>query len=439
MQEYTWLTYVAGRQQLAARLADTKNQFWADAENGLYLCEALRVWNALTFTWKTPYAFSIAAATAPTWLSLGTLASSPRLRTLTDTALYTLMEYHLLEPATGGTWTGTTQFAMTDLSLALQRCRDEAIQASNCNHANPTPIAATPGGTTALLPDNVLDVARAQWVPATGTPTTLMRNDETGFNLYQAGYLQTPPGTPAQYNIATQPPLTLQVDVAPNGEGAYDLIALMAGAAFAPPTASLLNVPDDLAWVLKWGALADLLGRESEATDLLRAAWCKQRYIDGVKLMQHTPWVMEAQINGVSADFVDLAAQDIYEPEWDSAAADLQTVVVAGMDFFTVVPLVNVPIGMSLTVLGNAPVPVLDTDYIQVSRDAWDAVLDYAQFLACFKQVGAEFKAALALEQNFMAAAKLTNGRLSELGLFANLYTTEGQRQTETQPRFATV
>jgi hypothetical protein len=434
---YSWLTFLAARQQLAARLADPTNQYWTDTENGLYITEALRVWNALTFTWKTIYTFTIAAASAPTWYSLGTQAGSPRLRTLTDTALYTLMEYHLLEPPTGGSWTGTSQFSIADLSLALQRCRDEAIQVTNCNQFNPLPTVTIPNIRTIPLADTYLDVSRAQYVPSTGRPTTLMRSDDTAFNYYQAFYLQTPASTPSQYNIASLPPLTLEIDIPPVLPGAYDLIVLESGPALAPPTPTLLNVPDDAVWVLKWGALADLLDRESEATDRLRASYCRKQYTDGLKLMQGTPWVIEVQINGVPANFVSLTEMDWYNPEWDSAAPDFQTIITAGMDFFTVVPDPANSLSITMTVLGNAPVPAVDGDFIQCSRDVWDAILDYAQFLGTFKQGGAEFSASQPLAQGFFDTAIATNGRLKKLGLFANLYDDEGNREVRAQERYA--
>jgi len=98
MPSYQWITYVQARQALAARLADPTNAFWSDAENGLYLIEALRTWSAFTEQWNTYFPF--AASAAPVWYNMGSMAGSPRLRTLTDVYLYTLMEYHLLEPAT---------------------------------------------------------------------------------------------------------------------------------------------------------------------------------------------------------------------------------------------------------------------------------------------------------------------------------------------------
>lgn len=640
---YSWLTFLQARQQLAARLADPTNQFWTDAENGAYIVEALRTHNALTFTWKTSFVFTLAAAFFPQWLSLGTLATSPRLRSVTDTVLYTLMQYHLLEPPSGGTWTGTSQFTIADFQQALQRCRDEAIQFANTNQQNPPSIPTTPGDTFINLPDNFLDVPRARFVepapsavpdppsddplpadavitgiypvfvgssnvdnavhrfyvnnfgidflypfdpqsasftdmlfygnsigtdlslldastvssdidaslfldgltdtttitavgyaivytsatpvintqiaapftipaghglqwalpfavlttngnpglgsisataahgndpvinaagsfalsagrplgntivlatwsgfvaqpfvppppppppPGDNIGVTLMRTDTTALNFYQTNYPQTPPDLPKQYNIASLPPLQLQVDIAPAVEGGYDLIVLIAPPPLSPPTASLLFVPDDCVYALKWGALADLLSRESEATDLVRAKYAKQRYGDLLKVMSAQPWIMQGFINGQTANMVDMTTMDWRRPEWDSNPPDFQTIITAGIDFFTVVPDPDNAMVVGMTVLGNAPVPNSDGSFIQCSRDVWDAILDYAQFLAAYKQGGQEFLAAMPLEANFYSQAMKINGRLEKLGLFANVYDAEGMREIRVQERF---
>jgi hypothetical protein len=433
---YSWLTLADAKKQLAARLADPGNVFWIDDELAHYIREGLRVWNALTFTWKTQFTFTIPAAAPTQWYSLGALTGSPRLRLTLDTNLYTYLQYHLLEPPTGGTWTGTSQFSIDDLAFALRRCLDEAIQAANCNQIQAPPVPSIPNQRSAVLDDTWLDVARALWIPVEGSVVALVRTDDTALNYYQSGYLQTPSGTPSQYNLASLPPLVLEVDVPPADPGSYDLLVLSSGGPLAPPTDTLLQVPNDNAWTLKWGVLADLLDRESEATDRLRAAYCRQRYTDGLKVLQNTPWVMQAEINGVAADLVSVIEMDRYRPDWDSQGPDFQTVVIAGTDTFTVVPDPGFPMSVSLTMLGNAPVPVADTDFIQCSRDVWDAILDYCQFLAAFKQGGAEFTAAQDLEKGFLATAVATNGRLMKLGLFADLFVQEGGRQGRAQERF---
>jgi hypothetical protein len=227
--------------------------------------------------------------------------------------------------------------------------------------------------------------------------------------------------------------LAIDVDTAPNVPGSYDAIALQAGLQFAPPVATLLGVPDDFAWVCKWGALADLLGRESEATDRPRADYCLKRYMDGLKIMARSNWLLAATINGIPCATPSLREMDAFSPEWQNDATAWPSLVTAGMDFCAPGPLSNLPTGVSLNLVGNAPVPSLDGDWVQVSRDVFDVILDYAQVLASFKMGGAEFAATKDLENNFMAAAIRTNKRLADLGLFRDVQV--GRKQNIEEPR----
>jgi len=351
MALYGWLQFATARQQLAQRLADSGNVYWTDAENGLYIQKALRIFNALSYTWKADFAY----ISSKLWNSLGLLSGSPRLRTLTDIGSYTTMEYHLLEPPSGGTWTGSSQFTISDLSQALQQRRDEMLQVSNCNQSLMTGIALTPNTRRTTLPDTVIDVARVRYQPlqatTTGTATsgalsiavasvagiainqlvtgtglayptivlgigsgsiilsqpttgavsgtlqfygasTLYRDDTVAQEFYEAGFWQTPGGRPQTFMLSSEPPLSWDVDIPPGQPGSYEAVVLQSGAVFSPPTATLLGIPDDFAWVAEWGALADLLGRESEATDRERAAYCLRRYQDGLNLLLKTPWIM---------------------------------------------------------------------------------------------------------------------------------------------------
>jgi hypothetical protein len=346
-----------------------------------------------------------------------------------------MMEYHLLEPPSGGTWTGTSQFTISDFSQALQRHRDEMLQVSNCNQSLMTGIALTPNTRRTTLPDTVIDVARVRYLPVTGNPVTLYRDDTVAQEFYEAGFWQSPGATPQTFMLSSEPPLSWDVDIPPAQPGSYEAVVLQSGAAFSPPTATLLGIPDDFAWVAEWGAMADLLGRESEATDRERAAYCLRRYQDGLNLLLKTPWIMLGKVNGQAVSVDSIMATDRYMPEWDSMPTSFGPVVVIGGVDFLAAP---VGAGIGVTVLGNAPVPVLNTDYVQVSRSDWDAVLDCAQSLACFKMGGAEFQQALELESRFVQACAAENTRLKSMGSFADILVQRGQEQDRAQNRYNT-
>jgi hypothetical protein len=431
MASYSWLTYQAARQQLAARLADSGNVFWTDAENGLYIKKALRMFNALTFTWKADFAYNSTSL----WNSLGTLTGSPRQRTLTDNDSYTMMEYHLLEPPTGGTWTGTTQFSIADLADALQGARDQMLQVSNCNQLLLQNIALMPNTRRTTLPDTVIDVERVRYLPTGGTANTLYRDDTVAQEFYEAPLYQQASGQPQTFSLSSEPPLSWDVDIPPNQPGTYEAVVLESGAAFVPPTATLVGIPNDFVWVAEWGALAELLGRESEATDRERAKFCDKRFEDGLNLLLKTPWAMLGRVNNAACDMPSIAAMDRYQPEWDSTPASFGPCVVLGGIDFIAAPTNS---GIAMTVLGNAPVPTLDADYVQASRPNWDTVLDLAQSFACFKMGGAEFQQALELEARAVQACAAENTRLKSMGCFSDILVQRGRAQDFNQERYNT-
>lgn len=387
--------------------------FWTTAELTLILQDSLRFWNSLTEHWKVSYALN---SPSSLWANLGTQAGSPRLRTLTDADLYTRMQYALLEPPSGaGTWTGTNQFDLASMQGSLSKRRNEVIQAATCNLSLTASIALTPGTRTAILADTVLEPIRCRFIPAAGwgDPVWLSREDLQSFDWWEPNYEQTV-GTPNAWDVISQTPLTIGLDNAVPVPGTLEILTLSSGAEFAPPAATLLGIPDDWAWVPMYGALADLLISEAQRTDNQRAAYCRMRYEQGLKLIRQANWLVDANTAQGPTDVLSLAKADWYSPGWDAApSTSWPQVVVGGMDFLALpgAPSVN------LTLVGNQPVPAAGGDYLQISRDVADVILDYAQHMACFKMGGQEFADTMPLLKGFFAAAQETNKRLMRLGL----------------------
>lgn len=172
---YAYQTLGQVRAALLLRLNSTGADFWTNAELNLYIAEALQVWNCLCATYVQDWTATF-DSTASEWLSLanGTLPTSPRVQTLDSNYLFTFIEYMLLEPPTGGTWTGTPQFTINDLSQALQRRRDQILQAT-ANNVLPFSLAIPVGNSRLFLPDtpsqSILDVRRIRIAP---TPSVIL-------------------------------------------------------------------------------------------------------------------------------------------------------------------------------------------------------------------------------------------------------------------------
>jgi hypothetical protein len=489
---YQWLTLSQAIAQLAQRLNDPNNTFWTQAELTVYIQQGLRIFNSLTWTWRKDFQFTSTSL----WNSLVSLSGSPRLRSVTDTYCYTELEYMLLEPATGGTWTGTNQFSISALSNALEGTRDDILQVANCNQSLLTGIALTPNTIRTLLPDTVIDVTRVRYmaldastsgtaalgansiavgstaginvgdfvsgvninywaqVTAIGTgtvsismvttgivsgtvkfynPTVLYRDDTVAQEFYEAPLYQLAAGTPQTFSLSSEPPLSWDVDVPPDQAGVYEAVVLQSGTAFAPPAATILGIPDDFAWVAEWGALAELLGSEAEATDRERASYAQKMYQQGLDLMQKTPWIELGKVNGAAVSLDSIYAVDRYDVNWDASPSSFgPTIVVGGIDF------IAAPIGQGIgvTVLANAPVPSVGTDYVQASRSNWDTILDLCQARCLFKVGGAEWQAGLELEKRAIEACAAENSRLRSQGCFSDILDQRGLQEERDRNRY---
>ena len=431
---YSWLTWNEAQAELSSRLSDTAQSFTVSAEVPLYLAMAMSFWNSLTAYFVAEFPVNLTPPLASNWQQANG-SGSPRQQTQTDVSLYTLIEYMLLEPPTGGTWTGTPQFNMQMLAQAVQGRRDECLQIGASNMVEiDLPIAANANRVT--LPDNALDVRRVRFVPTTGSPVTLERGDAESFRVFTPSYLQSNL-SPLRYDVISGPPLAITLDSSVPVAGVLQTLIMEAEAVPNPPAATPLGIPDDYAWVPLFGALYDLLSSQEESLDLVRAKYCSERYAQGLELLRKAPWLLEARVNGVASAIASSISADRFNRNWQTNAAAFPQIVTAGTDLYAVSPTPTGATSVVLVVVGNAPIPTSGVQDIQVPRDVMDAILDEAEHLACFKKGGAEFVASIALHESFLATAKRWDKRGRMEGVFPTVLRSDTPREDVQQPRFA--
>ena len=396
---YGYITLADLRSQLLQRLQDSTGSFTSTSEANVYINEALRVLNAQTLQWNTVYDLNF--GNGDTWKSLAG-DGSPRERTVTDTDLYTQMEYMLMEPATGGTWTGTAMYNIGILQAALQYRRDELLLLSAANTGRLMPSSPVLSVTT-LLPDSTLDVLRVRWLPidstpiydntptaaqiaaisaqssylanilaagptsdavlstqiegitqglqsvniqlgtgviptATSMPYTLGREDVTTAIAFSPT-ATIAPGAPESWLITSNPPLSFDVNRPPNQPGTWDLLVSFAGLQLAPPATTIFGLPNDWCWVAMYGALYDVLSTSPEGRDSARAQYCLQRYEQGKKAIQIMPWLLEASVASISVDTPSVTEMDAWLQDWeDRQPAGDPLIVVGAVDYVALAP-----------------------------------------------------------------------------------------------------
>ena len=454
MPNYSFATLTQAQNALLGRLYDNgvagqpSGQFWTPAECTIYLTEALRAWNAYTGFWRNQFAFSINtfALHGSSWYDITQQAGTLRPYTVTDQYLTNVIEYHLLEPQTSLTpspsapafWSGSNQFSLSDIYQALGRKQNECLSLTGCTVSQATIAAAIQRRTT--LSDSTLDIRRISWLPTSGlgySAVPLRQSDNWELQSFNPAFGAAAQGSPQQWLQSSEPPPAFDVDIIPAVPGSYDVVSVNSGVTPNTTSAQLLSVPDDWSFVVKWGAIADLLSKEANAKDAARAKYCQARFTQDCKILANAPATLGVYLNGFPL-FVDAVRNaDDFNSNWQGQSPAIpNTCYQAGLNLLGF-PNPDQVYGILITVVQNAPVPTSPGDFIQIDRGDYDALIDEAQHLAAFKAGGAEFLATVGLHQNFLDQAAKYNAKLRDMGLFSMDMQEISQREERRNPRMA--
>lgn len=199
-----------------------------------------------------------------------------------NTDLYKESQYTLLENGSAdanGTSMLTTMFTIADIQDAIAQRQAEFIRDTGIIVLRAT-VGTTPGsGEYALPVDNSIP-RRLAWHPASGKITGLSRTDTWGADNGLSTWTSTP-GEPIAWLQTTLNNQKFSLIPPPDAPGQIDL--LYSQLPDSIPSGNV-GIPDDWVEYVKWGALGDLLGREGESSDPVRAGYCWQRYSEGVEL-----------------------------------------------------------------------------------------------------------------------------------------------------------
>lgn len=343
------------------------------------------------------------------------------------------LQYALIEPLNAWppfTWAGTDMFTLEDFVEAIQRRRNQFLLDTACVLKQELlAVGPVPPAGRFDLPESYITVRRAAWRTVPGVYSTLWREDEWAFNAFQPTWMQTP-AKPRSFSISMTPPVMMQLAPVPLDAGTLDLVSVRSGAALDVTANTLLGIPDDFCWVVKYGALADLLSIEGEAYDPERAKYCQQRYEQGVNLARLTPSIMNFQIMDRPARIDSIFDWDNFDAGWQNSSGTPTRVAMLGFTMFALKDIPDGVYGLSFDLLRKAPIPAADGSFVQLGQEQLDTVIDLAEHIARFKQGGAEFSTTLSLFENTMGQARVYNGAIMEASPFKDVLT-DRARQTE--------
>lgn len=397
---------------LGARLSDPGEVRWTKPEKLIYLQEALRTFNALTGHFRDQATFNT-VENRP-FYDLSTVIPKQCGYAVHDSDLITVLQYHLLEPVNPLVWAGSDQFTLEDVVTAIQRRRDQfLLETGIVVRRNLYPIQPPPDGRI-VLDQAIATVRRVAWITSDDVVTPLLRDDLWSLTHYTPAWVQDPnrpPEEPSVYSVGETPPLVLQVAPPPQDTGAIDIVAVTRGPVLTPGLVTLLGMPDDWTWVVKFGALADLLLKDGLAADPSRAQYCESRWQQGLEAAKTTSTVWGARVNNVVIPITSLSEADTFMASWQSPPhGPPSQAMLAGGNLMAFTPVPDLP-GMDLNysvtvdVVARAPMPGTTNEPIQVGPELYDGILNYALHLALVKEGTASITDSKPLLDGFLRLA----------------------------------
>lgn len=425
---YTHTTRAQLRAILRERLDDPSTRYWTDAELNLYLNEALRTFGVMSAFWRDRGTVTLQATKA--FYDLQSEVSGSLLsQTITDQDLILDLQYALLEATTDQTsWPGTSQFVYNDVVNAIRERRNQFLADAG--------IILTKGQLASTLSqdetlsDDVVDVRRMAWIDSTpGYYSPVFREDEGSMTFAEPDF-GAATGIPTVYSILGVPPVKIRFNTTPTSAGVIDLLTVNTGPDLAPAvSATVLGIPDDMTPAIKWGALADLLGKSGSAADPQRAAFCEQRYRQYVALARMLPAVVYIQFGGLGQMPSTLWDLDTAVYAWQNNRDTPAEFAMAGWNMLVTWPVPDASGSVSIDVVQKAPVPTADGDNVQIGREQIDMIVDYSEHLAMFKSGGAEFEATILQADEFLLQAITYNQRLSAAARYVIRAKDQSQRE----------
>lgn len=284
------------------------------------------------------------------------------------------------------------------------------------------------------LPDDLIDIRRISFVDEF-IEYSLDEADEESIHLNCDALNEF--GTPQFYSIVYDDTKNLHIHPAPSVVGKLKLIYISAATeADLEDENVILNLPNNLVPYIKYGILADIFSNEGVFNDPIRAAYCQQRWEEGILIGRNYNSALIAKTNAIKQIGLDsLNNVDLYS---DNTKVRTSPTILgfAGFNIFRidVVPSA-VQYSVIVTVVANAKLPVNDADFIRIDLEYVDTLADYVVHLAKLRNGSAEVAMTNNLKDNFLKTAINHNRRLLQAGItFDNLMDITKKQETE-QPR----
>lgn len=274
------------------------------------------------------------------------------------------------------------------------------------------------------IANNLLDILRVAFKDDSGIYTELQLEDEESLRYFDSNIFSNP-NTPKYYTRLEESNNVVKLYPYPNVNGDLELVTIQGRDKSILATINdLLLIPINLIPYIKWGVLADMLSQDGIGQDLSRAAYCLQRWNEGLIVGTNYTSILNAYINNIPIDIESLNDADFFNPNWQNTVQSLDSnnqpigypnkIILANNNYFFINVIPKTGYNLSLTCIINAPI---DSNYIEIKEEYITLLLDYIIHLASFKEGAAPLSKTTDLLKNFLNGALNHNTRFISQGI----------------------
>lgn len=285
------------------------------------------------------------------------------------------------------------------------------------------------------LPKDVIDIIRVSiFNPETEIETSLDKADEEEIHRFAYRDLSTK-GFPKYYS--TLYGLTKELKLYPIPDNLYVVrITYTSNASVAPAYNGVIPLPDNLTPYIKFGVEADIFSNDGILFDPARAAYCSQRWEEGLLVGRNYNSVEAILINGATrVDIDSLANIEIYSDNKKSRRP-ITAVGFAGFNlFFTKEIPSEVEYNLSLLTNIKAPLPIDDEDFIRIDLEYIDMLAGYVVHLLYIKAGASYIELTNNLKDKFIQTSMNHNRRLLMQGITYDSLIQATKKQERDDPK----
>jgi hypothetical protein len=267
-------------------------------------------------------------------------------------------------------------------------------------------------GESVVIGQDVLDIVAAYYVDSVGVYHALQIADENSIALINNSYASTS-ARPRFYSINNLSLSIVDLFPRPVEDGFLELIYVVGVTGIQDEESSCL-LPNNLIPYLKYKVLKDIFDKDNNA-DPFRAAYCKQRWEEGLVVGKNYAAITNIKLNGINRTNASLLDFDKFRYNWrnDLVAPNknINAIALAGYNIiaFNRIPIADDSHSLMLECISNAP--ILDAN-IDIRVDYIPILLDYCIHLASIKDGIACIQKTQVNLKNFVKTAAAHNDYL---------------------------